>query len=470
LSETPPSEWPSRATLNGTPPREWPSRARFSETGSWTPSQRIWSAAGQRRAAGPGSVRRDNRGQGTGCRTFVSAEPAPRRGTPRPAPTPHAATHRRHRTRPHCPGTRRPHPATPTSGIGTRTFAQLRLPKTGRGWQAARPCRCQPPPWCGSVGSGPSCTPAAPAAPMRCSSWATRCCAPRGPVAAAPEPGAGLPARLGSAYAALARGRIDTERLRDLLASSLPDADPLVFAVEATTWPRCDAECSPERGYYYHPRGIRLASRSSPAGPTSRSPSSASSATPGPPRSTPGGYTRWRTLTGLPQARSARCLSGWTSAGGCRCSSSTAATTPPSCPWTSPRRPWRYWCGYGRTAASTPTRHHAYPAGVDVHVATAPGSTAPTRPPGRPRPPPTPPPTTSTAPSPSRAWSGLHPKQQRHPGHGSGGPAGPSGLAGRTPRPSEDGGRYTVESRSLASSGSSVPPLTGVWGEEAVLP
>ena len=57
----------------------------------------------------------------------------------------------------------------------------------------------------------------------------------------------------GSAYDALASGRIDTERLRDLLVSNLPDADPLVFAVEVTTWPRCDAECAPERGYYYHP-------------------------------------------------------------------------------------------------------------------------------------------------------------------------------------------------------------------------
>jgi hypothetical protein len=26
-----------------------------------------------------------------------------------------------------------------------------------------------------------------------------------------------------------------------------------VFAVDVTTWPRCDAECSPARGYYYHP-------------------------------------------------------------------------------------------------------------------------------------------------------------------------------------------------------------------------
>jgi hypothetical protein len=57
----------------------------------------------------------------------------------------------------------------------------------------------------------------------------------------------------GSAYAALAHGRIDAERLRDLLVSTLPDVDPLVFAVDVTTWPRCDAECSPERGFYYHP-------------------------------------------------------------------------------------------------------------------------------------------------------------------------------------------------------------------------
>jgi hypothetical protein len=57
----------------------------------------------------------------------------------------------------------------------------------------------------------------------------------------------------GSVYAALSRGRIDTERLRDLLVSHLPDSGPLVFAVDVTTWPRCDAECSPERGYYYHP-------------------------------------------------------------------------------------------------------------------------------------------------------------------------------------------------------------------------
>jgi hypothetical protein len=57
----------------------------------------------------------------------------------------------------------------------------------------------------------------------------------------------------GSLYAALACRRIDAERLRDLLAGCLLPADPLVFAVDVTTWPRCDAECSPERGLYYHP-------------------------------------------------------------------------------------------------------------------------------------------------------------------------------------------------------------------------
>jgi hypothetical protein len=57
----------------------------------------------------------------------------------------------------------------------------------------------------------------------------------------------------GSVDAALARGEVDAERLRDLLVSVLPSADPPIFAVDVTTWPRCDAECSPSRGYYYHP-------------------------------------------------------------------------------------------------------------------------------------------------------------------------------------------------------------------------
>ncbi len=57
----------------------------------------------------------------------------------------------------------------------------------------------------------------------------------------------------GSGYAALAEGAVNAEALRDLLAAGRPRSWPLVFAVDGTSWPRCDAETSPGRGYYYHP-------------------------------------------------------------------------------------------------------------------------------------------------------------------------------------------------------------------------
>ncbi|MGO9458308.1 MAG: NF041680 family putative transposase [Acidimicrobiales bacterium] len=55
----------------------------------------------------------------------------------------------------------------------------------------------------------------------------------------------------GSLYKALARGRIDEEALRRLLVAARPNDWPMVFAVDASVWDRCDAECSPERGFYY---------------------------------------------------------------------------------------------------------------------------------------------------------------------------------------------------------------------------
>ena len=55
----------------------------------------------------------------------------------------------------------------------------------------------------------------------------------------------------GSLYKALARGEVDDEAMRELLVEHRPSGWPLVFAVDASTWPRCDAETSPERGYYY---------------------------------------------------------------------------------------------------------------------------------------------------------------------------------------------------------------------------
>jgi hypothetical protein len=60
----------------------------------------------------------------------------------------------------------------------------------------------------------------------------------------------------GSLYAALSKGSIDGDRMRELLAYQRL-ADDLgrarVHRVDTSVWPRCDAECSPERGYYYHP-------------------------------------------------------------------------------------------------------------------------------------------------------------------------------------------------------------------------
>jgi hypothetical protein len=55
----------------------------------------------------------------------------------------------------------------------------------------------------------------------------------------------------GSLYKALAKGQIDEDRLRALLVEHRPEQWPMVFAVDASTFERCDAECSPERGFYY---------------------------------------------------------------------------------------------------------------------------------------------------------------------------------------------------------------------------
>ncbi len=57
----------------------------------------------------------------------------------------------------------------------------------------------------------------------------------------------------GSAYAALARGELDAEAVGSALAAQRLVEDPPVYAVDVSVWPRCDAEASPDRGYYYHP-------------------------------------------------------------------------------------------------------------------------------------------------------------------------------------------------------------------------
>jgi hypothetical protein len=55
----------------------------------------------------------------------------------------------------------------------------------------------------------------------------------------------------GSLYKALSLGEIDEGALRIALVAQRPRHWPAVFAVDASTWERCDAECSPERGFYY---------------------------------------------------------------------------------------------------------------------------------------------------------------------------------------------------------------------------
>jgi hypothetical protein len=226
----------------------------------------------------------------------------------------------------------------------------------------------------------------------------------------------------GSVDAALARGRIDTEQLRELLVRFLPAADPLVFAVDVTTWPRCDAECSPERGSSYHPSwhsagqpiitgwafqwiaqlGLERDSWTAPVDARRLHPLEDTDQTAAVQvralleRLPAGGLVPWFVFDGgydsaqlsldlaevpvavLLRLRSDRCLD---------------ADPPPRPPGSTGR----------------PRRH-------------GPSSTAPTRPPGRSRPPPLAVRTTSTAPSPSRRGTGLHPNQQRHPGHASRGP------------------------------------------------
>lgn len=57
----------------------------------------------------------------------------------------------------------------------------------------------------------------------------------------------------GSVYAALAEGRLDAERVRAAVAAHPLASGAPVYAVDVSVWPRCDAEASPERGFYYHP-------------------------------------------------------------------------------------------------------------------------------------------------------------------------------------------------------------------------
>lgn len=57
----------------------------------------------------------------------------------------------------------------------------------------------------------------------------------------------------GSLYAALAQGSSSTLALEALLATHPLAPGQPIYAVDTSSWPRGDAETSPERGFYYHP-------------------------------------------------------------------------------------------------------------------------------------------------------------------------------------------------------------------------
>ena len=60
----------------------------------------------------------------------------------------------------------------------------------------------------------------------------------------------------GSLYATLAHGTIGADTLRELLARvplAGAENEPPVYAMDVSVWDRCDAETSPERGFFYHP-------------------------------------------------------------------------------------------------------------------------------------------------------------------------------------------------------------------------
>lgn len=65
----------------------------------------------------------------------------------------------------------------------------------------------------------------------------------------------------GSLYDALNAGTMDLARLERLIASYHLEPQTTWFAIDASVWPRCDAETSPEGASTIIPTGIRMGSR-----------------------------------------------------------------------------------------------------------------------------------------------------------------------------------------------------------------
>ena len=226
----------------------------------------------------------------------------------------------------------------------------------------------------------------------------------------------------GSTYAALARGRIDADRLWDLLAGHPLAGGQPIYAVDVTTWPRCDAECSPERGLYYHPSrhsagqpivagwafqwiaqlGFARDSWTAPVDARRLRPADDTDHTAAAQirtllaRLPAGGPIPWLVFdAGYDSAQLSLDLADAAVAVLVRLRADRCfyADPPPRPPGTS-GRPRRHGAKF---AFADPT---TWPAPTTTHVATDDQYGTVT----------------------VQAWSGLHPKQHRHPGHGSGAP------------------------------------------------
>src|SRR5512142_1453572 len=189
----------------------------------------------------------------------------------------------------------------------------------------------------------------------------------------------------GSVYAALATGDIDTERLAGVLAAQVPEGAGPVFAVDASTWARCDAECSPGRGFYYSP------ARHSAGQPIVAGWCYSWIAQLGFDRDSwtaPVDAQRVPPSEDIGQAAAGqiRAVSGRpTPAARRRCSSSAPATTRSRSPSISPIYRWRSWSASAATGSSTPLRRPGGRVRWAGRADTALGSAASTRPAGRPR-------------------------------------------------------------------------------------
>jgi len=164
--------------------------------------------------------------------------------------------------------------------------------------------------------------------------------------------------RWGSLYDALAVGQISSPAVEQLLTSHPLAGGESIYAVDASVWPRCDAETSPERGMYYHsstPRAIQWGNLSSPAGPIPGSRRSASPERAGLHPCECGGCVHKRMPMRWPPSRSRHSSHTCLLRAPCHSSSSMLATIRSSLPkpWVRLQLPSSSACGRG--AASTPT-------------------------------------------------------------------------------------------------------------------